>query len=76
MGTGKGGFIKGSKKDGWDQWDEWDGDDGCGRGKDFRFHHKGGLALYRRPSSASLVAACHFDIHGAIMAHPGTTIKP
>jgi len=31
MGTGKGGFIKGSKKDGWDQWDEWDGDDGRGR---------------------------------------------
>jgi hypothetical protein len=43
----------------------------------FRFHHKAGLAaFYRRPSSTSPVAACHFDIHAAILADPGTNKKP
>jgi hypothetical protein len=32
--------------------------------------------LERRPSFASLVAACHFDIHTAIMAYPGAKQKP
>jgi hypothetical protein len=36
----------------------------------------GGAALYRRPSFASLVPACRFDSHAAIMAHPGTNRKP
>ena len=41
-----------------------------------RFHRKGGLAANRRRSFASLVPACHFDIHAAIMAYRGTDIKP
>jgi hypothetical protein len=38
--------------------------------------HKAGLAGNRRPSFAFFVPACHFDIHTAMMAHPGTTKKP
>jgi hypothetical protein len=37
---------------------------------------QGGRAFYRRPFFASLVPACHFDIHTAIMAYPGTERKP
>jgi hypothetical protein len=37
---------------------------------------QGGSAPYRRPSFESPVAACHFDIHAAILADPGTNKKP
>jgi len=36
----------------------------------------GGRAICRRPSFASLVPACHFDGHRAIMAHLGRKRKP
>ena len=44
-----------------------------GTGRD---HKAGPAAIYRHPSCASLVADCHYDIHGAIMAHRGENKKP
>jgi hypothetical protein len=37
---------------------------------------QGGAAYDRRPSLASIVAVFRFDLHAAIMAHPGTNRKP
>jgi hypothetical protein len=37
---------------------------------------QGSLRFYRRPTFASLVPACHFDLHEAIMAQPGADKKP
>jgi hypothetical protein len=41
-----------------------------------RFQHKAGLAAEGHRTCAPLFPACHFDIHAAIMAHPGTDKKP